>query len=148
RRGRARRGPTDLRRPVTRPRDPRGHPRRAVAVVDAHRVRAARAVPAASQAGARTLVHPRGGLGLRLPDDGQLTRGIRRLRPPQARVRGRTPTAAYRAGRRIRPARDTSVIEPLHRALQRITGRMSLCLRVAVLTSPAVAVTLSVVSAF
>ena len=38
------------------------------------------------------------------------------------------------------------MIEPVHRLLRRITGRMSLALRVAVLTTTAVAVTLSMVS--
>ena len=35
------------------------------------------------------VVHPRGGVGLRLPDERQLARGLRRLPAPQDRGRGR-----------------------------------------------------------
>ena len=58
--------------------------------------------------GPRALVHPRGGLGLRLPHHRQQPRGVRRLPAPQDRGRGRAPAAAHRARRRLRPARRTT----------------------------------------
>ena len=54
---------------------------------DAHRVRAARAVPALARARALSLGDPRRRLGLRLRPDVELARGLRRL--PAAQARGR-----------------------------------------------------------
>ena len=48
------------------------------------------------------VVHPRGGLGLRLPHDRQLARGLRRLPAPQDRGRGRAAADPHRARRRVR----------------------------------------------
>ena len=73
---------------------------------DPHRVHPARDVPAPAAPGARALVHPRGGLGLRLPHDRQLARGVRRLPAPQDRGRGRAAADPHRARRRLRPRRS------------------------------------------
>ena len=78
---------------------------------DPHRVHPARDVPAPAAPGARALVHPRGGLGLRLPDHRQLARGLRRLPAPQDRGRGRAAADPHRARRRLRAAGD-DVREP------------------------------------
>ena len=69
---------------------------------DPHRVHAAGDVPAPAAAGARAQLHPRGGVGLRLPDHRQLARGLRRLPAPQDRGRGRAPADPHRARRRLR----------------------------------------------
>ena len=65
------------------------------------------------RASPRAGLHPRGGLGLRLPDHRQLARGLRRLRPTQDRGRGRASTAPHRARRRAtccaRARRETNV---------------------------------------
>ena len=58
---------------------------------DAHRVRAARAVPALARARALALRDPRRRLGLRLRPDLELARGLRRLPAPQARGVGGVP---------------------------------------------------------
>ena len=78
-------GPLDVRRPDHEPRHPRGRAGRPPDHLDPHRVGPARAVHAPAEAGARARLHPRRGVGLRLPDHRELPRGVRRLRPAQDR---------------------------------------------------------------
>ena len=98
-------------------------------------------------------LHPRGGLGLRLPDDRQLPRGLRRLPAPQDRGRGRAPPDPHRPGRRVRAARSHE--HPGHRARTRLVGaatsrrwhyRRSLASRVILLTTMAVGFAVALVA--
>src|SRR5690606_36062974 len=141
-----------VRRSQPRSGHPGGVARRSADLADAHRVRAAGAVHAAPEARARALLHPRGGLGLRLPDDGQLPGGLRRLRPSQARGGRRATPPAHRARCRLRPAGDPAVTivdrvyQVAHTVLEPITRRLSLAGRVAFLTTAAVAFVLTVIN--
>ena len=75
---------------------------------DAHRVPAARAVPAPPAPGAHALDHLRPRLGLRLRPGVELARGLRRLPAAQDRGGRRAAAAAHGARRRLRPARAVS----------------------------------------
>src|SRR5690606_25236604 len=147
-----RRGRTAVRGPDPRSRHARGAPRRASHLADPHGVRPAGAVHAASQARPRARVHPRGGVGLRLPHHRQLARGLRRLRPSQARGGGRVTPAAHRPRRRLRPAGDPAVTLVdkahgfAHTVFEPITKRLSLAGRVSLLTTAAVAAVLTLIS--
>ena len=119
---------------------PRGTPRRAAHRADPHRVHPAGDVPAPAAAGAGALVHPRGGVGLRLPDHRQLAGGLRRLPAPQDRGRGRAAAAPHRARRRLRARRrhDTRRTRTGPRpgpSARRWHYRRSLASRVALLTT-------------
>src|SRR5438093_8270174 len=91
--------------------------------VDAHGVLAARALHRESTEGAPARRHLRPRMGLRLRPGLQLTRCVRGISPPEARVRRRAARDPNRAGRRLRDE-----------------GAMSFRLRVTLLTAAAVAV--------
>ncbi len=115
-------------------------------------------VPAPTPTGAGPLVHPRGGLGLRLPDHREQPRGLRRLPAPQDRGGGRAAAAPHRARRRLRPEvvirvphgrrgwlRRRSPGEP-GRLSRRLQYRGSLARRLILLTTFAVAMSVALVA--
>ena len=101
-----------LRRPHPRPGHPRGAPRRRAIRLTRTEFTLLELFLRHPRRVLDRALHPRGGLGLRLPDDRQLPRGLHRLPAPQDRGRGRAAADPHRPRRRVRAPGDAAVRAP------------------------------------